>query len=214
MRRNKQRLRDIRLYALLTESYCHHGWKWTARELIEGGVDVLQLREKNLADGLVLSRARKLRALTREKGCLLIINDRPDIALLSDADGVHLGQDDLAPEEVRRLVGDEMIIGLSTHNLEQAKGAAGRDADYAAMGPAFATSTKAYEEGGGPEFVQELAAATELPTVAIGGINVERVPELANTGITALAACQALCNTEDPRGAAGQFRKRFSERGD
>ena len=175
---------------------------------------MLQLREKQLPDDVILSRARALRELTRETSCLLIINDRPDIALLSEADGVHLGQDDLPPEEVRQLVGEDMIIGLSTHNVEQARQAAGRGADYAAIGPAFATSTKGYEEGGGPEFVQEVAAATELPTVAIGGITLEKAPMVAPTGITALAACQALCNREDPRQAAREFLDLMTDRGD
>lgn len=201
----------MRLYALLTEEYCLHGWKWTARQLVEGGVDVLQLREKHLPESVVLARARKLRGLADETGCLLIVNDRPDIALLSDADGVHLGQDDLPPEEVRKLVGKDMIIGLSTHNAKQAREAAERGADYAAVGPVFPTRTKGYNEGGGTEFVRTMCGVTDLPTVAIGGITAERASEVARTGITAQAACQALSDTDAPRRAAERFKEQILE---
>lgn len=214
MTEKKQKLNNIRLYALLTETHCHHGWKWTARELIRGGVDAIQLREKELPDSVVISRARKLRELTRGTDCILIINDRPDIALLCEADGVHLGQDDLAPEEIRELVGEEMIIGLSTHNSEQAQQAAQRGADYAAVGPVFATSTKGYDRGGGAEFVQQLCAQTDLPTVAIGGITPDSAPQIIEAGAHAVAACQALCSAQDPREAAQSFLEFRAESGE
>jgi len=205
MDEKRRKLRAMRLYALLTEERCRRPWRWTARELLEGGVDVLQLREKTLDDRVLLERAGELKELTAAYGALFIVNDRPDVALLCCADGVHLGQDDLPPEGVRHLVGEELLIGLSTHSVEQARAAQSRGADYVGVGPVFPTNTKGYQRGGGTALVAELCAATDLPTVAIGGITLERAAGVIEAGATAVAACQALCGAADPRGTAREF---------
>jgi len=202
----RDRLRTMRLYALLTEQHCRRPWLEAAQMLLEGGVDVLQLREKEIEDGEFLKRARRLRELTARHGALFIVNDRADAALLCDADGVHLGQTDLPPEDVRRVVGRGMIIGLSTHTPEQAAEAESRGADYAGVGPVYPTETKGYEQGGGPEFVTRLCSATRLPTVAIGGITPQRAGKVIAAGAQAVAACAALCGAEDPKRAARAFR--------
>lgn len=206
------RLRSMRLYALLTQAHCRRGWLQTARALLEGGVDAIQLREKELAGGELLERARELRELTRAHATLFIINDRPDVAMLSDADGVHLGQEDLPPEDVRELLGPEAIIGLSTHSVAQAEAAAERGADYIGVGPAFPTRTKGYETGGGSELVRELCSATSLPTVAIGGITPARAGSVIGAGAGSVAACAALCGAHDPAEAARAFRRSIEER--
>ena len=205
------KLSRLRLYALISEEHCRQGWLETAEELLAGGVDALQLREKSLSDGTFLQRARTLRKVTERFSALLIINDRPDVACLSEADGVHLGQEDLPPAEVRKLVGADFLIGLSTHSPEQAAGAVEKGADYVGVGPAYPTATKGYERGGGAEFVRNTCAATPLSTVAIGGITPGRVAELMEAGADAVAVCGALCGAEEPRKAAETFRRELED---
>ena len=205
----EQRLRSMRLYALLTEEHCRRAWFETAELVLAGGADVVQLREKQLEDSDLLRRALALRRLTERFSALFIVNDRPDVAVLSGADGVHLGQEDLPVEEVRRMVGPEMIIGLSTHTAEQAAAAEGRGADYVGVGPVFPTGTKGYAEGGGPELVSRLCSATELPTVAIGGITPESVRSVLQAGAQAVAVCAGLCGADDPAEAARAFLRAF-----
>ncbi len=118
--RNPARFDAVRLYVLITESICVRPWLQTAELALQGGADCLQLREKSLDDGELLHRARQLVKLCRQYGALCIINDRPDIALLSSADGVHLGQDDIPVSEARKILGRWAMIGVSTHNLAQA----------------------------------------------------------------------------------------------
>lgn len=207
----RERIAQRHLYGVLTAEHCRRPWRQTARMMLRGGVDVLQLREKNLSDAEMLRRVRELRELTREHGALLIVNDRCDMALLAEADGVHLGQEDLPVEEARGLVGEEVIVGLSTHNVEQAASAAEQGADYIGVGPAFATATKGYTSGGGAELVEELCAATELPAVAVGGITPEKAGRVVAAGARAVAACGALCGVEDPEAAARAFRRAVEE---
>jgi len=201
----------MRLYALLTEAHCRRPWLETAELLLEGGVDVIQLREKVMDGRDLLARARALRQLTDRFGALCIVNDRPDVALLSGADGVHLGQEDLPVEEVRRLIGPERVIGLSTHMPAQAQEAEGRGADYIGVGPVFATETRGYPQGGGVELVSALCRAARLPTVAIGGITPQNALSVWKAGAQAVAACAALCGADDPRQAAQCFLKALAE---
>lgn len=213
----RQCLRRVRLYALLSEKHCRLPWRETAERLLAGGADVLQLREKELDDDRLLARARLLRRLTEEHSALLIVNDRPDVAMLCGADGVHLGQDDLPVEEVRKLMGPRAVIGLSTHTPEQAEEAEGRGADYIGVGPVFPTQTKGYDRGGGLQLAARICAATRLPTVAIGGITPANARTVVEAGAQAVGACAALCGAEDPEQAAREFlhalRKEKAERG-
>ena len=201
-----EKLHAMRLYALLTSKYCLLPALDVARSLLEGGADVIQLREKSLSDGALLERADALRRVTDEYDALFILNDRPDVAMLCGADGVHLGDGDLPPERVRNMVGTDMVIGLSTHDREQAGRAAERGADYIGVGPVHATPTKGYKKGGGTELVRELCGVTDLPTVALGGITADNAGAMKTAGATAVAACRALCGAEDPGAAAREFR--------
>ncbi len=201
-----QRLLQMRLYALLTERHCRLPWRETAERLLAGGADVIQLREKDLPDRELVRRACILRELACSAGALLIVNDRPDVALIAQADGVHLGQDDLPPEPVRNMVGPEMLIGVSTHSPDQAALAAGLGADYIGVGPFAATATRGYTEGKGPQLVRRVRERVELPIVAIGGITAANAPQAVRAGATAVAACAALCGAEDPERAARELR--------
>src|SRR5262249_27095687 len=125
---------------------------WTIREAAAGGASIFQLREKNLSDRDLLERARNVRRWTREVGALFIMNDRPDIARLAEADGVHVGQDDLPVKEVRRVVGPHVLVGVSTHNLGQLRQAVLDGASYVGVGPTFPSGTKQFEAFPGLDF--------------------------------------------------------------
>lgn len=203
-----ERLRAVRLYVLVTQSLCRHPWLVTAEQAILGGADCLQLREKTLESGEFLTRARQMVELCRRHNVLSIINDRPDIALLSDADGVHVGQGDLPATEIRRLVGSRRIVGVSTHNIDQARQAVRDGADYIGVGPFFRSPTKPRDFLAGPEYARE-AAAVPIPAVAIAGITAANVDQVLATGIKAVAVSSAVCGQEDVRAAAAEIKHRL-----
>jgi len=201
----------MRLYAILTAQHCRRPWFETAEWLLRGGADTVQLREKELSDAELLRRAKGLRQLTDSYNALLIVNDRPDVAILCGAHGVHLGQDDLPVEEVRRLAGSDCLVGASIHSLEQLHDAEAKGVDYVGVGPAFPTTTKGYDRGKGLAFLAEMCRAASVPTVAIGGITVDTAAEVARSGAMAVAACQALCGADDPEAAAREMHRRFCQ---
>lgn len=169
----------------------------TTDKLVKGGVKIIQLRAKGLASGQMLNAAKKMRELTQKKGALLIINDRIDIAVMSSADGVHLGQDDIQVEDARKLVKD-FIIGISAHSREEALNAESRGADYVSFGPIYATTTKkdAQEPKGILKLI-ETASVLRVPVVAIGGITEERAPEVMNAGAHCVAMISDILNAPD-----------------
>lgn len=178
-----------------------------AEELLSGGSMLIQYRDKASAPGLFLSHARELRRITRDRATL-IINDRADLALACDADGVHLGQDDLSPEAARRIFTaagrEKMIIGFSTHNLDQVRHADAMAIDYVAVGPVFATSSKANPDPViGLEGVRQARAATKKPLVAIGGITRENCRKVRQAGADSVAVISDLF--ESPGKAVADF---------
>ncbi len=196
---SRTRLANARLYLLATDSACRASLVGTVKEAVLGGVQIVQLREKELDDRALLAVAYDLRQVTRETGALFIVNDRPDIARLVEADGVHLGQDDMPIREARRIIGSQMLIGLSTHNLDQLQQAILEGADYVGVGPTFDSSTKSFESLAGLDYVRAASAATSLPAFAIGGINAENLPEVLAAGCRRVALSHAICAAEDPR---------------
>ncbi len=195
-----------RLCVLISESLCPDGdWMRVAKAAIEGGAVCIQLREKEFDAGELLSRTRELVALCRPNGVSVIINDRPDVALLGDADGVHLGQTDLPCAEARKLVGKQLIIGVSTCNLDQAKQAQQDGADYCGVGPMFPTTTKHKPIIAGPAYLKEYLAWNKLPHLAIGGITPENLGELTGVGVKGIAVSSAICGTEDPLAVVRQL---------
>ncbi|MBL0927720.1 MAG: thiamine phosphate synthase [Phycisphaerales bacterium] len=206
--------RQFRLCVLLTESLCaHHPWPEVARLAMDGGADCLQLREKSLTDRELLSRARRLVGLAKPRGVAVFVNDRPDVALLAGADGVHLGQTDMSVAEARRIFGFELLVGVSTTTIDQARAARGDGADLCGVGPMFATTTKASPGGrtdgsvAGPAFLREyLAADPPLPPhLAIGGIGLVNVGQVAAAGARGVAASAAVCSAADPLAAAAEL---------
>ena len=157
-----------------------------ARVLLDAGARVMQLRLKSATGRDLLAAARAIAALCRERGAMLIVDDRADIAMLASAAGVHLGQEDLPLEAARRLVGSGMLIGISTHSVEQARAAERGGADYIGFGPLYAGGLRNNTAGKGPAMLREARAAVKIPIVAIGGITEATMPE-------ALAAVADAC---------------------
>ena len=198
---SRQRLADARLYLLLGLQDLPMRWQTLADAALAGGVDVIQLREKNAGDRQLLDAARHLRKVTRAAGALLIINDRPDLAVMADADGVHLGQDDLPVAAVRRVVGARRLIGVSTHRPEDAEEATREGADYLGVGPTFPSQTKSFEQFAGLEYVRH-AAALAVPAFAIGGITPDNVDQVTAAGLRRVAVSRAITHAEIPEQAA------------
>ena len=144
-------------------------------------------------------------AAAHEAGALAIVNDRPDVAVLAAADGVHVGQGDLAPHEVRRIVGPDRIVGVSTHSLAQALAAAQAGADYIGCGPMFQSTTKPQEVVPGPALAAEVVRAVGLPVMAIGGITAETAPAVLAAGVRWVAVSSVVCAAADPEAATRQL---------
>lgn len=182
-----------------------------AAAALAGGADMIQLRDKaeDLRD--LLRQAQAIRALCRSHGAIFIVNDRLDLALAAGADGVHMGQEDLPAEAARRLLPPGRILGVSTHNREQAEAARLAGADYIGFGPMFPTGTK--DTGYTPrglEGLREVRAAISLPILAIGGITLDTVDGVIAAGATAPAVISAIVAAPDIAGAAAAFRKRVA----
>ena len=196
------RLRAARLHVLITESVCNGAWLKAAEQAIAGGADVLQLREKSLSDHEFMKRARQLRKLTADQNVLFFVNDRPDIAYLSDADGVHVGREDLSVADARRIVGRTRLVGTSTHSVEQARQALSEEPDYIAVGPMFATITKPEAPVQGPRLLSAVLEFADRPTVAIGGITPRNVGSLDIRESVQIAACSGVIAAVDVVDAA------------
>jgi len=169
-----------------------------AARMIEAGIRVIQYREKDKSDHQKYQECLKIREMTREAGVTFIVNDRADLALLVDADGLHLGQDDLATEVVRELVGGKMFIGLSTHSPAQAEAAVRLGVDYIGVGPIFATNTKKDVcNPVGMEYLEYVVKNIRLPFVAIGGIKEHNIAEVYRRGARCIALVTEIVGATD-----------------
>jgi thiamine-phosphate pyrophosphorylase len=173
-----------------------------------GGADVIQLRHKSLARGELLTLARRVRETTARSNVLFVVNDHVDIALLSDADGVHLGPDDLAVASARRVAGDRLLIGASASSPESAREAIAAGADYLGSGPAFATPIKSSKQVIGPIGVAAVAAAvgSSVPVFAIGGIDESNIAQLTAKGLRRACVIRAVAEAPDPEAATRRLR--------
>jgi thiamine-phosphate pyrophosphorylase len=182
-----------KLYAITDTQLSNYTHAEIVQRLLEGGARMIQLRDKEASAKELLDAARECLPLIRAAGAKLIINDRVDVALTADADGVHLGQDDLSVEEAREILEEGKIIGLSTHSLEQFQAALKTSADYLAVGPIYTTTTKDNPAPVvGLELITAAKAITDRPLIAIGGITVERAPEVIAAGADSVAVISAL----------------------
>jgi thiamine-phosphate pyrophosphorylase len=202
----QQLLTQARLYWLFTPSAAGERWEWLLERALEGGVQIVQLREKHLADRACLQFAQALRRRCHQARALFLVNDRPDLALGSEADGVHLGQDDLPIAQARHLLGREALIGVSTHTIEQVHQAWEQGADYIGVGPVFPSQTKAFDHFPGLEFVRQATALSARPAFALGGITPENLPQVLAAGARRIAVSACLSQANDPAPVAAQLR--------
>lgn len=191
------------------------GWKWSpfeqAQAACAGGAAVVQLRAKVLTDAETLEVAQRIRALSREHGVLFVVNDRFDLALAAEADGVHLGQGDLAPGRLPASVRARLLVGRSTHTPEQARAALREPIDYLAFGPVFGTASKrsAWSERGTPALEAVARIAGSQPLVAIGGIDAGNAPAVAAAGASGFAVISAVADAPDPEAAVRSLASAF-----
>lgn len=177
-------------------------------EAVAGGVTMVQLREKEAPTGEFVALAKSLKALLAPLGVPLIINDRVDVALAADADGVHIGQSDMSYEDARRLLGGDKIIGLSVENFDDLAVANTLDVDYVGISPVYGTPTKSdTAEPFGLEGLRKAVAMSVHPTVAIGGMNASTIGEVMAAGTDGVAVVSAICSAPSPRKAAQELLK-------
>ncbi|MCC8140381.1 MAG: thiamine phosphate synthase [Lachnospiraceae bacterium] len=197
----------LRLYAVTDRSWLRPGETLASvvEELLKAGVTCVQLREKHAEEELLLREAIELRELCTQYNVPLIINDRPDIAIKVRADGVHVGQSDMAISEARKLLGDQYLIGGSAHNVAEALAAQRAGADYIGCGAIFGSSTKRDATNLSPQELRAICEAVSIPAVAIGGISLGNVETLRGTGIAGVAVVSGLFAAEDKAAAVASF---------
>jgi thiamine-phosphate pyrophosphorylase len=209
-----ERYSSVRLYVIITVKQASQS-QWAlkmAADCAAGGGDCIQLRCKGIGDGQLFTLAGEMVKVCHDNDSLCIINDRCDIAIAAGADGVHLGQDDLAVEQVRRLQAEPMIIGLSTHNTAQLEEAIACGVTYVGLGPVYATDTKPGAEPVGLGYAKRavaLLSQTGIGHAAIGGINLENIDEVLKTGIKTVAVCSAVTDSDAPKTVCQRLKSRI-----
>lgn len=172
-----------------------------AEEILKGGATIIQLRGKNISTKDFISMAKTVKTVTEAFNATFIINDRVDVAMVVGAEGVHLGQDDLPIKQARKLLGEEKIIGVSTHGVEEVTRAAQDGADYVGFGPIYETSTKSdTHDIQGLDKLKEIRKATDLPLVAIGGINRDNIGDVLSCGADSCAVISDILNNQETGG--------------
>jgi thiamine-phosphate pyrophosphorylase len=232
---SRDRISGVRLCVLIDGQQTVADFARLVSKLVEAGAGMIQLRDKQLDDRELVERARQLVLLTRDQSpaplgvgvnfqersaeaaaepgpaapvqprTLAVINDRPDVAAAVHADGVHVGQEDLHVKDVRTIVGTQMLIGVSTHNIEQARAAVLDGASYLGAGPTFPSITKSFESFAGVEYLEKLASEIRLPTFAIGGITASNLPDVLARGISRVAVGSAIAAADDPASAVREL---------
>jgi thiamine-phosphate pyrophosphorylase len=194
------------LYAIIDPNLAAIPPVQIAEELVGAGVRLIQLRDKRHGAGGLLAQTRELLAAVAQRGARIVVNDRPDVAAIAGAGGVHVGQEDLPVEAARRVCGTGCWVGVSTHNIEQLHEALRTSADYIAVGPVFPTSTKENPDPiVGVDFVRAARKLTDRPLVAIGGITLATAAEVWRAGADSVAVIRDLMSARDPAGVAREY---------
>lgn len=208
-----QNLAEARLYVLLDsgtavgDSLNADRFRARVTELVGAGVDLIQLRDKQLTDRELVTAGRLIAGVTRGTKTRFIMNDRADLAVACQADGVHVGQDELAVPDVRRIVGAAKLIGVSTHSIQQARQAVLDGANYIGVGPVFESQTKSFDEFVGLELVGSVASEIQLPAFAIGGINTTNVRQVVDAGLSRVAVSSAVAHADSIADEVELFRQ-------
>ncbi len=204
----RERLRNARLYFVCEARPGGEDPEPLLRAALDGGVDIIQLREKNGDMRTIDRSAQTFRRLADNYGVPFIVNDDPEFAVSCRADGVHIGQDDIPVDEARRIVGNDALIGLSTHSAEQIAAASG--VDHISVGPVWETPTKAGRPAVGLDLVRHAAETTVIPFFAIGGIDPGNVGEVLAVGARRICVVRAIQNAKDPATVAAELRRAFA----
>jgi thiamine-phosphate diphosphorylase len=204
----RERLRTARLY-FVCDARPQTDLEALLHAALTGGADIVQLREKELGRAEIERAAGTYRRLADTFSALFIVNDDPELARICDADGVHVGQDDVSAEQARELLGPDAIVGLSTHSGEQIAASAGRPVDYISVGPIWETPTKEGRPGVGVELISHAAERAPHPFFAIGGIDAGNAAEVVGAGAERLCVVRALRDSADPEAAASTLRQAF-----
>jgi len=210
----RERLRTARLYFCCDARPRGEDPEPLLRAALRGGVDIVQLREKTLPRREVELSALTLRRLCDTHSALFVVNDDPDLARSCDADGVHLGQEDMPVAEAREILGPDAIIGLSTHSKEQIAASAEQPVDYISVGPVWETPTKEGRPAVGLELISHAAANAAHPFFAIGGIDPDNAAQVVEVGARRLCVVRAIRDAENPTAASERLRRAFVEGGD
>jgi thiamine-phosphate pyrophosphorylase len=198
----QERLTDARLYFVVEADASDR----LLDAALAGGCDLLQLRDHDASDEQLLAAAERFREACDTHGALFVINDRPDLALQCGADGVHVGQDDLPVGDVRRLLGPDAVIGLSTHSPDQFDAGLASDADYLSAGPVWETPTKPGRPRTGLELIRHASSVATKPFFAIGGIDQSNIREIVKAGATRAVVVRAIRDAADPQATAAALR--------
>ncbi|HEY5941249.1 MAG TPA: thiamine phosphate synthase [Solirubrobacterales bacterium] len=205
----RERLRTARLY-FVCDARPGGDLEALLRAALTGGADIVQLREKDLGRAEIERAAGTFRRVADTFSALFIVNDDPELARICDADGVHVGQDDVSAEQAREAMGPDAIVGLSTHSEEQLAASAGRPVDYISVGPIWETPTKAGRPGVGLDLISHAAADAPHPFFAIGGIDPGNARQVVEAGAERLCAVRAIRDAADPEAAARELRQAFA----
>ncbi|GAE24778.1 thiamin-phosphate pyrophosphorylase [Halalkalibacter wakoensis JCM 9140] len=207
-------MREFSLYAITGEAFHpERDLLEVMEEAILGGVDIIQLRDKTSSKRDVLQKAKALRELTKKHDVMFIVNDHIDVALAVDADGIHIGQDDLPLADARKIMGQDKIIGISTHQIEEAREAEAGGADYIGVGPIFHTNSKVdVVDPVTTNYIEQVVAEIKIPFVAIGGIKLHNVQQVIDAGATRICMISEIVGANDVKGVCEQFTSILSER--
>lgn len=205
----RERLRTARLY-FVCDARPATDLEALLRAALTGGADIVQLREKELGRGEIERAAGTFRRVADTFSALFILNDDPELARICDADGVHVGQDDVSAEQARELLGPDAIVGLSTHSEEQIAASAERPVDYISVGPIWETPTKEGRPGVGLELIEHAVEQAPHPFFAIGGIDTANAEQVVRAGAERLCVVRAVRDAADPEAAAAELRGAFA----
>jgi thiamine-phosphate pyrophosphorylase len=203
------RVQQTRLYALIDAGTDEAEFQERVTTLCEAGVDILQLRESSQSDRTLIARARMGVEIARNFSTLFIMNDRADLAIAADCDGVHLGQDELPALDARKMVGHDRIVGISTHSIDQAIQAVADGADYIGCGPVFPSRTKSFDQFAGLEYIRQVSKQIDLPAFAIGGIDESNLDQVIDAGCCRVAVTAALRHCNDVTDTATRIKNKL-----
>ncbi|NUO08848.1 MAG: thiamine phosphate synthase [Candidatus Brocadia sp.] len=200
---------EVKLYVIISSSLAKRPLPEILWDVIQGGADAVQLREKKMSDSEFLTIAKEFKKITSRSKTIFIVNDRAEIAKKTDADGLHIGQSDINIRTARKILDPNKILGISTHNILQAQKAQQEGADYISVGPLFYTATKSYEPPVGLEYLKRVKKEITIPLVAIGAINLDNISTVLHAGGTCVAICSAIMCSDNIIQTTQSFKNRL-----